>query len=1224
MRTLLALAMLAAVITALEYEIIQPLPEDVLQAVFLTGCPLCEDLTGYSQGEMTLTPNEAGHEMDVIFYNGTLDRTEIKNAPVVIYVYNDTENALIKTYSNGSGIARFSFDNWAGSCHDYRIFYCHATSGCSFDKCFESVGLNNTELGVSSIDDIPLAESGFPGGGAQEPYQILPTYANYRFCPPPPPIGSSTPVFCLPLIGIFTLLVGSLYLSGRNPFAAFDFSAPRMGKYIRYTARGRGFGFDLVSIASAAVTTASIAKNPKAMAEKDKAALKEGAAFGGIAAGVKGGVSAAGAGIKDVKGGWGSKFGSGGGLQMISMVGGTGWKKMQDSAIGQVVKGTVTASQSGGLAAGLKAVSMGILSRTSFAPVVQAVQTAATVWAVANGVDAARQELREWSGSTGAYKDVNDGKMKEVEAKIEEKRDATGKVVGYEVVYTRFTLQEATGPGGEVTYVRGSGERVTDMDSLVRSMGPGGLDKLASIRDSGFDQLQRYNRTVQFFVPIEITRKQEDFRGGVRDNEQLEKGASAEGGTLKDPSTGESVEVSASTQLKYKDSESGTEINVGVAHLREISESDSGIGVIVTTTTTIPSSREGEPPTVSRTTEIVSEAEFQRRQESATSGTSVRMDGQMDMSRLMGGLQESQTTRALGLGESMQQGQQIEGLKQMVAVSRDMYVQLENVRTHQSQILADQREKLLEDFGSLSTQARQEQVTIGGETKTVEDWVKAGKQDQVITTLAADPDRAPASLESFARQAYGVYATESTQMTNFGSIYANSMTFSDNMARAEQLSGTQLLAAENQGLLVASQLSIASHARLFDVSIMEGVTFEGVKQPPPNPLEVMQRPEIQAMITAAGDNPEKQQAVSERIQELCAVQVPATTEQQLTLQRESYSAARELFANVVPGDEAGERRAEKAALFAFTDMGRHPDQATQTLSLLEGLAESRNDPQRFERLYEGINQFTITHDPQERAATFQRLQVQDATDNFGDTVRIRAINSSVPAEEAFTKMVEESRSRAISAAPIGEASQSEARAPFLAVDRERSEYESARQAWFDKADTLREARTRGDSAEVWRAQQAEHAAHAQMERERDQYYQAGFRVIGGASNVDTIIREHVYPGSDERGMWEGYQQFAQVTSSSKSISDASAYLKPDAWKVADASGRPTGQTADPFKPIRSSGGDIPAFTTSLAPRWPPSAPMPSYQTDIHAEVFGNVGQPGMPSIAELKAMGVIR
>ncbi|HSB47495.1 MAG TPA: hypothetical protein VLD37_05755, partial [Candidatus Bilamarchaeum sp.] len=106
------------------------------------------------------------------------------------------------------------------------------------------------------------------------------------------------PALCLPLLIIFSLLGGALYLTGRNPFMGFNLGGARVGRHIRYQARGRGYSLSVMSVVSAAQSIAGAAKaikkgGMKELAKQESAAAKGRVFLAGDIMKVSSGISAA-------------------------------------------------------------------------------------------------------------------------------------------------------------------------------------------------------------------------------------------------------------------------------------------------------------------------------------------------------------------------------------------------------------------------------------------------------------------------------------------------------------------------------------------------------------------------------------------------------------------------------------------------------------------------------------------------------------------------------------------------------------------------------------------------------------------------------------------------------------------------------------------------------------------------------------------------------------------
>jgi len=74
--------------------------------------------------------------------------------------------------------------------------------------------------------------------------RYLPSLNQFYVCNKKP---STYAGLCWPVMLILGLLIGASFLAGRNPFSAFDFSSPRMGRGKAYTMRNQNRSFDITS-----------------------------------------------------------------------------------------------------------------------------------------------------------------------------------------------------------------------------------------------------------------------------------------------------------------------------------------------------------------------------------------------------------------------------------------------------------------------------------------------------------------------------------------------------------------------------------------------------------------------------------------------------------------------------------------------------------------------------------------------------------------------------------------------------------------------------------------------------------------------------------------------------------------------------------------------------------------------------------------------------------------
>ncbi|MFH0737273.1 MAG: ABC transporter C-terminal domain-containing protein [Candidatus Micrarchaeota archaeon] len=1209
---------------------------DVLELLRAAGCTVCEDTEGCAQGEFMLAPSENRQEMDVIFYNGTIERSAIKNAPIIVYVYNNSESAIFKTYTDEEGVAGFEFEQWNASCHDYMIFYCRGGSGCDFETCLKAIGLNATDLGLASVDDIPLGPGATASGGPQDPEHVLPAYTTYRYCPPPDE-GGGMPIFCLPLILIMTFLLGSMYLSGKNPFMLFDFSSPRMGKFMRYTARGRGFGFDMMAIASAVTTVVSIAKNPKGAFEKDKKAMKQGGAIGGVAAGVFRGVrqSKKGvAGYREVKGRWASWKTKKGAAASWKEVGKT---MLHSTGLGRIISDTAIAVKGAkkgkGAAAGAKAFFMGLAMQSSFAPLVSAIQTAYLLWNVASSVEAAKKERQGWTETKRFV--GKDNKTYELEAK----KDKDGKII-----YSLYEM--APSPSGTGLARIGIGQHFSDGKQietfLLKNNVPDGLNLMKKIEISYISSEMRYHRTVAFFMPLEIE-KVERGKGGLVD--QLKSS------NLKD---------NPGQELKIGNGRGETIGTISAGTISEIAKTgldDSRQGTIITI-----KGEDGNPKTI-----IVSKEAYE--QQLLPKGTVVISKvGDIDLSKIVSGIDKnSEQAKMLDLHNSISVAGSVESMKAMVASSAAMYNHLENKVLPNIVTQFDARTKAVSEALEKPL-AQNSNVTIGGETKTVADWIAAGKKDELVTHLASDPTGAPPSLKTLAESAYKLYHGEAMTAANLSEISKTTTILANDIDKASWLEGVGRLKAEVNAKVILAQQAAVGAGTMEDVGKFERASFkdstaapdisylrmaeENIRRitaqmgtdagrvaitieldrakealtaiPPDMRTTDEQRhlDTIEATIAAAkakeaqieaaaSKNPAEIKQANKEYQEavrnLSTVSLsfaaydpakppPTITESEaLMAKHQALTVVTDMFERGKTSDES-RHMVERMFNNVILDATTNPKDAMKSLNVLSAFAAA-SEPQAkliFER-YENY----VTSPQKERGSVIERMRIDDATERLANRVYATALDSSPEARAAF--------SQALRDAPGGGGGTDMTSIHTTAAERKFPEeveskwekFEEAKKEWAKKREEYEDLQKRGKTGiQLENAKTAMEQSKQAVDGTRDEYYSSGRKVLGD-TQLATIVQNHIKHGSDAGQMLGAFEQFKKHAADSPDMKTASATLDKDVayLKFKD----------DPLGPARDSQGKL-LFGSNIG-----AAPPPQYRPfdygvaqGLHNAVFEGV------------------
>jgi hypothetical protein len=215
-------------------------------------CPDCKILKDALQARMFLSIDSSNHTITASVYYENISmsppRQPVNFSKIIVNVYNGTFSDNYIIYTDSTGVATYDFSEYKDIAVSFKFLYCPFSnpnvgeagySQCGFIQCIEFAGIECTlpNCQITDIQDADPAKK----PASESYFDLLPVISTLSYNPPAEPL-LSTPAICLPALIIFALLGGALFISGRNPFAGFDFSAPRLGRHIRYQARGRGAG----------------------------------------------------------------------------------------------------------------------------------------------------------------------------------------------------------------------------------------------------------------------------------------------------------------------------------------------------------------------------------------------------------------------------------------------------------------------------------------------------------------------------------------------------------------------------------------------------------------------------------------------------------------------------------------------------------------------------------------------------------------------------------------------------------------------------------------------------------------------------------------------------------------------------------------------------------------------------------------------------------------------
>ncbi|MCK4319588.1 hypothetical protein KAW38_03395 [Candidatus Micrarchaeota archaeon] len=217
-----------------------------------------------------------------------------------------------KMHTNEDGKAVFDFSDLDYCIEDgctFKFIFCctNVSVDCMIEACLQQP--------MATLDSIPACknyvDAGWPEIALVEGVEpaLFPTTVNFPYEKVAQlPKSDIEMAFCLPILLLFGLLAGGMFMLGRNPFAGFDFRGPKFSMGSRRAIRGRGMSFSAVNIASAAMkaglakaTGAAAVDAEKTLGEAVKAAKGKGggsgkdakaAAMAGKEAGMTGGMPA--------------------------------------------------------------------------------------------------------------------------------------------------------------------------------------------------------------------------------------------------------------------------------------------------------------------------------------------------------------------------------------------------------------------------------------------------------------------------------------------------------------------------------------------------------------------------------------------------------------------------------------------------------------------------------------------------------------------------------------------------------------------------------------------------------------------------------------------------------------------------------------------------------------------------------------------------------------------
>ena len=151
--------------------------------------------------------------------------------------------------TGANGKSSFQYDPAFSGCYNSWFVYCPngatALSTSEAGKTVRQMCLNGTGIDQAKIDGNQISYCSSTGAPSDKREHIL-SHNEFAFCNYSP---AGFEQLCWPLLLILGLLLSASFAVGKNPFAAFDLSAPRMGRGRQYTMRQQQRSFEYMSYA---------------------------------------------------------------------------------------------------------------------------------------------------------------------------------------------------------------------------------------------------------------------------------------------------------------------------------------------------------------------------------------------------------------------------------------------------------------------------------------------------------------------------------------------------------------------------------------------------------------------------------------------------------------------------------------------------------------------------------------------------------------------------------------------------------------------------------------------------------------------------------------------------------------------------------------------------------------------------------------------------------------
>ena len=209
----------------------------------------CQINPSYSYLDVVADPAGGLLTTSVYEIQGDYNKVRIKGALVYRVTLRTnigptSTSSVCYDVTDANGNIDFPYNPTDRGCTDYWFIYCPDAGRTleSQERCLQGTPLKDADI---QNPNIPACRPGATGTATSRTDTLL-SQNEFYYCNVNPNAGGMTEL-CWPLMILFGLLVGASFAAGKNPFQAFDFTAPRMSRGRQYTMRTKQMSFDAMT-----------------------------------------------------------------------------------------------------------------------------------------------------------------------------------------------------------------------------------------------------------------------------------------------------------------------------------------------------------------------------------------------------------------------------------------------------------------------------------------------------------------------------------------------------------------------------------------------------------------------------------------------------------------------------------------------------------------------------------------------------------------------------------------------------------------------------------------------------------------------------------------------------------------------------------------------------------------------------------------------------------------